>query len=128
MIAYKILVLTVVHLLHCYTKLVLNSANQKNEGPVCVVDMLPLFTQRHIYIYSICSSLTEQQASSASSLHLPDRCVLQRCEERHGQYCLPGTQDPPGLFAQVLKHIYTHGMDRRAGKGAWTDETTDGID
>lgn len=66
--------------------------------------------------YSICLSLTEQQASSASSLHFPYRCVLQRCEERYGQHCLPGTQDPPRLFAQVLKHINTQGMGGREEK------------
>ncbi len=70
---------------------------------MCVVNVLLLFTLD--FIHSFCLSLTEQQASSASSLHLPHRCVLQRCEERHGQHCLPGTQDPPRLSAQVQ---YSH--------------------
>lgn len=66
---------------------------------------------------SLCLSPTEQQASSAASLHLPHRCVLQRCEERHGRHRLPRTQDPPGLPAQVLKGARDEWKE--AGKWWW---------
>lgn len=56
---------------------------------------------------------TEQQASSASSLHLSHRRVLQCCEEWHGQHCMPGTQDPSRLSAQVRRETTSQGMDGR---------------
>lgn len=53
-------------------------------------------------------SVTEQQDSSASSLHLSHWCVLQCCEERPSQHHLPGTQESVGSSAQVLTYEGTN--------------------